>query len=413
MASQLELFKSSSVEETNTKNLSIVDKGFSLFSSNTQHSHGSLLSFLTQASFIGGEACPFIGRRPIVIDPGRANNDNSLSGDTKQIVTNDKDCSNRTLIIVPGYSVSNPPRVGDHRYYIKSLKYDPKINPRGYKRIFIFDLYSKKDGRCNFKASISELADELWRSINSLRDNWHFQKNGEVDFIGASMGGLIVRKFTQKYCTESNYLATSLWGKLRVRTILLIGTPNHGCKLVDKLQSPLLQFLLRILQGKDNFSTSKQVQQISVGNVSLPSRLFRPFRQKKSPKNMFLQELNTHKLQSENIRWITLRGTKSNWYGKLIYGFRAPNDGVIEANRAMLEGAENICDKDLSPDLSWDHRDLYQDDSVCILMKELLINNRTLNDCRRIYQLTNPQAIPQTAKNTALFRTHKQSGTEN
>ena len=56
----------------------------------------------------------------------------------------------RSLIIVPGYSVDNPPRIGHHLYYINALKFDPITNPLGYHRIYLFDIYSKKDGRCNF-----------------------------------------------------------------------------------------------------------------------------------------------------------------------------------------------------------------------------------------------------------------------
>ncbi|MHA1220694.1 MAG: hypothetical protein ACTSQB_03065, partial [Candidatus Heimdallarchaeota archaeon] len=181
--------------------------------------------------------------------------------------------SNRTLIIIPGYSISNPPRIGDHRFYIDALKFHPEKNPYGYKRIYLFDLYSNKDGRCNFKYDIPTLADELYAGINdSSRDNWQFVEGGDIDFIAASMGGLILRSFVQKYMIGENKIETARWGPLKITTAILIGTPNFGCSIVDRLQAPFIQFLLRLLFGKNNFSTSEQVNQICIGNFNIFGR---------------------------------------------------------------------------------------------------------------------------------------------
>lgn len=183
--------------------------------------------------------------------------------------------SEKVLIIVPGYSVSNPPKIGDHHYYIDTLKFHPEKNPNGYKHIYLFDLYSKKDGRCNFKYSIQELAQELWKSITTSRDGWIFPINCSIDFIGGSMGGLIVREFIRQFTTGDNNLQTISWGILCIDNIVLIATPNHGCELIDKLHNPIIQALLRFVYGRDNFSTSEQFQQIGVGNQFVFGRLLR------------------------------------------------------------------------------------------------------------------------------------------
>ncbi|NHJ38505.1 MAG: hypothetical protein FK731_00625 [Asgard group archaeon] len=296
------------------------------------------------------------------------------------------DLSNRTLIIVPGYSVSNPPKIGDHRHYIKSLKYHEKMNPNGYKHIFVFDLYSKKDGRCNFKLNIPQLAHELYKSINTKRDNWMFALNGEIDFIGASMGGLIVRKFIQLFALNDNQLFTN-WGILQIKNVILIATPNHGCRIVDRLQSPFIQFILRLFYGKKNFSKSEQFQQIAKGNINVYGKFLGLFKTKFSNKNIFLEELNSSDISSSSIRWITIRGTKWKWYSSLLYNRNEKNDGVVKSTSVMLDGAENIADMDLEMNISWDHRDLYESESICKLLFGLLTLNLKLNDYLYLNQL--------------------------
>ena len=279
----------------------------------------------------------------------------------------------RTLIIIPGYSVDNPPRIGHHLYYINALKYDSEKNPYGYKRIYLFDIYSQKDGRCNFKHNIPELAEELFTSINTNRDSWEFEANGEIDIIGASMGGLIVRKFIQDKMIGNNLLQTERWGRLRIRNVLLIATPNKGCKIVDRLQSPFIQILLRLMYGKKNFSKSEQFLQISAGNQPVFGKFMRLFSKKETAKNEFIEKLNSASLTPGTIRWITIRGTKSQWFTKSVYRKKSPNDGVVEAADVILPGAENICDRDIGLNTHWNHRDLYVSEDVSSLMFGLLV----------------------------------------
>lgn len=308
----------------------------------------------------------------------------------EKIKSQQEDLSNRTLIIVPGYSVSNPPRIGDHRYYIKSLKFHKKSNPYGYKRIFVFDIYSRKDERCNFNFNIPQLAHELFKSINTNRDDWEFTLNGEIDFIGASMGGLIVRKFIQSYVFNDNQFLTN-WGTLQIKNIILIATPNHGCRIVDRLRAPFIQFALRLIHGKKNFTKSEQFQQIAKGNMSIYGKCLRKIKSKYSEKNTFLEELNSHDISSSSIRWVTIRGTKRKWYSSLLYDRNEENDGVVKSSSVILKGAENIADKDLQMNLSWDHRDLYQTESLCKLLFGLLTLNLKLNDYLVLNQLLETQ----------------------
>ena len=287
--------------------------------------------------------------------------------------TQQSKANERTLIIIPGYSVDNPPRIGHHLYHINALKFDPEKNPFGYKRIYLFDIYSQKDGRCNFKHSIPELAEELYTSIDTERDSWEFKQNGEIDIIGASMGGLIARKFIQEKLSGQNKINTKRWGTLRVRNILLIATPNKGCKIVDRLQSPLMQLLLRIIYGKDNFSKSEQFQQIRVGNQPICGKIMNLFIKRKTKKNEFLEQLNILPPTPGTIRWTTIRGTKRQWFTKSIFGKQLLNDGVVEAKDVILPGAENICDTDLGPRNLWNHRDLYVNEDVSSLMFGVLV----------------------------------------
>ncbi len=291
-----------------------------------------------------------------------------------------ENCSNKTLIIVPGYSVSNPPRIGDHQYYIQALQYHPIKNPNGYKQIYVFNLYSKKDGRCNFHHDIPALAKELMISIDTTRDNWLFQYNGEIDFIGASMGGLIVRKFIQDNMTGENQIISKLWGRLRIRNIVLIATPNYGCKIVDLLQNPIIQLILRIFHGKDNFSQSQQVQQISVGEINVWEPIFRYLIRKFTPVNTFIRNLNSTEHTPGSIRWITIRGTRRKWFTIFIYDKKTLNDGVVSADSVPLKGAENISDKDLGFGISWNHRDLYKNEGFCNFLAGLLIHNMKMID---------------------------------
>ncbi|MHA1924193.1 MAG: hypothetical protein ACTSVP_14065 [Candidatus Heimdallarchaeota archaeon] len=314
------------------------------------------------------------------------------SGDASSSYTT-KAC-NKVLIIVPGYSVSNPPKIGDHHYYINTLKFHPGKNPNGYKHIYLFDLYSQKDGRCNFKLSIPQLAQELWKSITTSRDGWIFPTNCNIDFIGGSMGGLIVREFIRQFIHGDNLLQTISWGTLCIDSIVLIATPNHGCKLIDKLHNPIIQALLRFVYGRDNFSTSEQFQQIGVGNQFVFGRILCKIFRKKTPENNFLTELNKENPITGKIRWVTLRGSKRNWLSLLLYGKKRSNDGVVESSRVILEGAENISDKDVDHSFSWNHRDLYQSQEVCDLLYGLLILNFSLIEYRtQLVPLSNQSKV--------------------
>ena len=320
---------------------------------------------------------------------------NTLQLSNQNEITNSKqfrkhkaeDLTKRTLIIVPGYSVSNPPRIGDHRYYVQALQYHPTRNPKGYKKIYVFDLYSKKDGRCNFRHDITTLAEELMKSIETSRDNWLFCENGEIDFIGASMGGLIVRKFIQDFMVGENQISTKSWGTLRIKNIVLIATPNYGCKIVDLLQNPVIQLFLRILYGRNNFSQSKQVQQISVGRINLWELLFRNLFTKYTPINVFLKRLNSTIQTPGNIRWVTIRGTRRKWFTRFLYNKNIMSDGVVAAASVPLKGAENISDRDFGIGLSWNHRDLYKNEDFCNFLVDLLVFNMQITDYQKNNQL--------------------------
>jgi len=307
----------------------------------------------------------------------------------------------KVLVIVPGYSVSNPPKIGDHRFYIQKLQYHPKTNPKGYKKIFLFDLYSKKDGRCNFRLDIPALADELYSSLTNRESDWKISNNTTIDFIGASMGGLIIRTFIRRYLHEPNLILKSPERALKIGTIVLIGTPNRGCKIVDYLQAPLIQKLLRIFYGKDHFARSQQFKQIAVGGVSLLGSILGKYFRKRTPKNTFLKALNEGSQTPGAIRWVTIRGTKRRWYASLLFDKNELNDGVVSATSVPLQGAENIADYDLPFNFLWDHRDLYQNEDFCALLNGLLVLNLNLKDYLQLKKWL--QRKPQTTLERAFF----------
>jgi hypothetical protein len=296
------------------------------------------------------------------------------------------DCSNRTLIIVPGYSITYPPTIGEHDQYISALKFDPETNPRGYKRIYIFNLYSKERKCCNFKITLSELAEQLWRKITEKNDDWEFTYNGKIDFIGASMGGLIVRKMIKDHLVGQNILKTKTWGALKINTIVLIATPNFGCAVIDRLYHPFYRRLIALLQKRDPFKGNRQLKQAAVGNKPVFKGIFSKIFKRRSPENHFLEELNNGDLTPGNIRWITIRGTKKRWFSKLVYDNDAYDDGVVEASKVPLPEAENICDKDLGKNISWDHRDLYENPQVADLLHGLMINSLTVQEYLQLHK---------------------------
>ena len=189
---------------------------------------------------------------------------------------------------------------------------------------------------------------------------------------------MILRKFLNDYLCNGNQVNTKQWGTLTIKTILFIATPNLGCKIVDLLERPIIQFILRILFGKNNFSKSQQVKQLAVGNQMIRKGLFRKKNRLYSSKNDFLKQLNNESLKTKDVRWITIRGTKNKWYTRLIYSKNELNDGVVAATSVPINIAENIEDKDLG--CSWDHRDLYDNSEVCALISGLLVLNLHLDE---------------------------------
>ncbi|MHA1774525.1 MAG: esterase/lipase family protein [Candidatus Heimdallarchaeota archaeon] len=306
--------------------------------------------------------------------------------------------SNRVLIIVPGYSVSTPPKIGDHRFYINKLKFHQKTNPKGYRKIFLFDIYSKKDGRCNFQYDIPALAEILYHTLTASNSDWEISEDKTIDFIGASMGGLIVRELLRRHLRGANLLENSKGRSLKIGTIVLIGTPNRGSKIVDYLQAPFLQFFLKIRYGKNHFAKSEQFRQIAVGNTNIFGPLLGKFFKKKTPNNDFLLTLNGSIQTPGTIRWITIRGTKRKWYAPFLFGNEL-NDGVIAANSVPLCGAENIADYNLPFNIAWDHRDLYEDEGFCNFLYGLLILQLSLVDYLEISNLiiTSSQSLPKRA----------------
>lgn len=81
-----------------------------------------------------------------------------------------------------------------------------------------FDVYNITYPSTKF--TIQELADFLNNKINELSIN----KKKRVNIVGHSMGGLITRVYINKYKPKN------------IHRVVMIGTPNHGSELADKLK---------------------------------------------------------------------------------------------------------------------------------------------------------------------------------
>ncbi|MEA2070643.1 MAG: hypothetical protein U9O98_05065 [Asgard group archaeon] len=308
----------------------------------------------------------------------------------------------KALLIVPGFSISYPPEIGNHKEYIKSLKYQSQINPFGYHSIHLFNPYNhgKKD---YYEITLSQLTHNLWKRVLSLIEIWKEYGIKEIDIIGASMGGILVRKLLSLHLIKPNYLKTAN-ASIKIRNVLLIATPNYGSKLVNLVLSAVGQFIIRLFFGKNNFTMYKHIQQLSVRKKLTKNR----FKRNKKKHN-FLSKLNSDNSTPGDIRYITLIGTKAKWYSPLIFGWKKPNDGVVAASSALLPGAENIHDYEIQETYGWNHRDLYEHPDVCQTIREILLYNFTKKDYKNKVNAINPDYLEAIQKSKKITKSHSVS----
>ena len=67
----------------------------------------------------------------------------------------------------------------------------------------------------------------------------------------------------------------------------------------------------------------------------------------------------------------------------------------MESSRVKLPYAENISDKEVNHNFSWNHRDLYQSKEVCDLLYGLLVLNFSLSEYRDnlVYESTQDKVL--------------------
>ena len=163
-----------------------------------------------------------------------------------------------------------------------------------------------------------------------------------VDIFAHSMGGLVTRSLVQLLHIHNN---------IPIKNVVLMGTPNHGTRLAQKLFTiPAdlvvtgLNILLELPQG-----------QLSSDEWGLMKSQFLQM----VPNSPLLKHLNSLK-PPDSINWITIRGLKSTgqlgliwqpflfnkfWFSKklpFIHVGQIPNDGLVEASSVPLHYATNL-----------------------------------------------------------------------
>ncbi len=218
------------------------------------------------------------------------------------------------------------------------------------------------------------LAHHLFKLI--IRKIQNYSEFVEMDIFAHSMGGLVTRAMI-KYLLGKSKLNFS------IRRVFLLGTPNHGTRLAQKLINiPTDIFLTGLnlilelprggISGSDWYTLNSQFLQMV-------------------PKSQFLKELNRPLNDTEkSIEWFTIRGLNTSgllesvWQPFLFRKFWInstfpfihrgviPNDGLVDAQNVPLKYATNI----LIPEVG--HMDLLKWKSSKAGRKVLYIVNEIL-----------------------------------
>jgi pimeloyl-ACP methyl ester carboxylesterase len=113
------------------------------------------------------------------------------------------------------------------------------------------------------KYSIENLVDIIHQEINQFSS----KIDGQIHFVGYSMGGLLIRAYLKKYRPQN------------LGRVVMVGTPNYGSEVADKLKNLTLYKMLYGPAGQqlttsqeafsDIFTTDKFELGIIAGNKSI------------------------------------------------------------------------------------------------------------------------------------------------
>ncbi len=198
------------------------------------------------------------------------------------------------------------------------------------------------------KANKKTLAHNFFNKITAEISD--YEEDVLLDIFAHSMGGLVTRAMI-KYLVINNSQDNRINNGL-IQNVILIGTPNYGTRLAQRMVTIPADILLSGL----NFALELPKYGFSSKWNILDSQFMQMV-----PKSSFLRELNEDtKSIDKNINWVTVRGMNSTgmlgivwqpflfrkfWIDRhfpFIHKGMIPNDGLVEANSVPLNFATNL-----------------------------------------------------------------------
>jgi hypothetical protein len=222
-----------------------------------------------------------------------------------------------------------------------------------YKKVLNFSLYSSRYGLdlskpydittpIYSKGLKETLSNYLLTQITT--ELKHEQSKIILDIYAHSLGGLVTRAMIRYLFNEK---------RIVIKNVVLLGTPNHGTRLAQKIMTIPADLLMNALNI---------IFEIPSGELDRNNLVFfRSQFMQLLPKSPFLKALNKPLLKKEqSIQWITVRGLKSTgqlgviwqpflfrkfWINRkwpFIHRGMIPNDGVVDAASVPLKFGINF-----------------------------------------------------------------------
>lgn len=197
------------------------------------------------------------------------------------------------------------------------------------------------------------LSNNLFNKISA--EIFDYEENVALDIFAHSMGGLVTRAMINFLLLENQQVEQEgVWiNNGRIHNIFLLGTPNRGTNLAQRMITIPADILISGL----NLVMEIPRQGVTSEDFTILNSQFMQM----VPKSSFLKKLNRKmKNIDKNIKWITVRGMNSSgilgivWqpflFRKIWFDRHFPfmhmgmisNDGVVNANSIPLRYATNL-----------------------------------------------------------------------
>ncbi|NHJ02887.1 MAG: hypothetical protein EAX86_12190 [Candidatus Heimdallarchaeota archaeon] len=233
---------------------------------------------------------------------------------------------------------------------IEAVLKDPPFN-ESYLEIRNLSFYASKHGldvshtfdiRTPIYSQTTDLSLAHHLSKQILHIFSSFESPPQLDIFAHSMGGLVARSMVHFLRLDE---------KIPIKNIFLMGTPNYGTRMAQKIFTIPADFVITGL----NILLELPQGNITPNEWNLMKSQFIQM----DPDSSFLKQLNSLK-PIETIKWFTVRGLKSTgqlgiiWQPILFNKFwfddkfpfihigQIPNDGLVEASSVPLPYAMNF-----------------------------------------------------------------------